>query len=61
MPLAVEHATLGLSNVVMSLHRAGSGGTEEMELRRMDHLARLLNAAASDEEMPNRVNIDIEH
>jgi hypothetical protein len=44
--------------VVMSPHRAGTGGAEEIELRRMAHLARLLNAAATGEEMPNRVDID---
>jgi phosphoglycerate dehydrogenase-like enzyme len=48
----------GLDNVVMSPHRAGTGGAEEIELRRMAHLARLLNAAAVGEEMPNRVDID---
>jgi phosphoglycerate dehydrogenase-like enzyme len=46
-----------LDNVVMSPHRAGSGGAEEVELRRMADLARLLNAAAKGEEMPNRVEI----
>jgi hypothetical protein len=42
----------------MSPHRAGSGGSEEIELRRMAHLARLLNAAAIGGEMPNRVDVD---
>jgi len=46
-----------LDNVVMSPHRAGSGGSEEIERRRMNHLARLLNAAAARETMPNRVDI----
>jgi phosphoglycerate dehydrogenase-like enzyme len=47
-----------LDNVVMSPHRAGSGKSEEIERRRMAHLARLLNAAARDEEMPNRVDLE---
>jgi phosphoglycerate dehydrogenase-like enzyme len=44
-----------LDNVVMSPHRAG--GSTETELQRMAHLARLLNAAARGEEMPNRVDL----
>jgi phosphoglycerate dehydrogenase-like enzyme len=48
-----------LDNVVMSPHRAGTGGAEEIELLRMVHLAELLNAAAAGEEMPNRVDIRI--
>jgi phosphoglycerate dehydrogenase-like enzyme len=48
-----------LDNVVMSPHRAGTGGSEEIELRRMTHLAALLNAAAAGEEMPNRVDIGV--
>jgi phosphoglycerate dehydrogenase-like enzyme len=47
-----------LDNVVMSPHRAGMGGSGEIELRRMAHLARLLNAGAAGEEMPNRVDLD---
>jgi phosphoglycerate dehydrogenase-like enzyme len=44
-----------LDNVVMSPHRAGgSTGTERL---RMIHLARLLNAAARGEPMPNRVDL----
>jgi phosphoglycerate dehydrogenase-like enzyme len=49
----------GLDNVVMSPHRAGTGGAGEIEQRRMAHLARLLNAAAAGEEMPNRVDLDV--
>jgi phosphoglycerate dehydrogenase-like enzyme len=48
-----------LNNVVMSPHRAGSGRSEEVELRRMAHLARLINAAAKGEELPNRVDIHV--
>jgi phosphoglycerate dehydrogenase-like enzyme len=44
-----------LDNVVMSPHRAG--GSTETELERMNHLARLLNAAACGEPMPNRVDL----
>jgi hypothetical protein len=41
--------------VVLSPHRAGgSTGTERL---RMIHLARLLNAAARGEPMPNRVDL----
>jgi phosphoglycerate dehydrogenase-like enzyme len=44
-----------LDNVVMSPHRAG--GSDESEMRRMTHLAVLLNAAARGDEMPNRVDL----
>jgi phosphoglycerate dehydrogenase-like enzyme len=44
-----------LDNVVMSPHRAG--GSREMEMQRMRHLAALLNAAARGEEMPNRIDL----
>lgn len=44
-----------LENVVMSPHRAG--GSSETEMRRMAHLAALLNAAARGEAMPNRVDV----
>jgi phosphoglycerate dehydrogenase-like enzyme len=47
----------GLENVVMSPHRAGMGSSKEIELRRMNHLARLLNAAANGDEIPNRVDV----
>ena len=47
-----------LDNVVMSPHRAGSGGNEEIELRRMACLSRLLNIAAAGDDMPNRVDVD---
>ncbi|MFC2046225.1 NAD(P)-dependent oxidoreductase [Chloroflexota bacterium] len=44
-----------LDNVVMSPHRAGgSTGTERL---RVIHLAKLLNAAASGEPMPNEVDL----
>jgi hypothetical protein len=41
----------------MSPHRAGAGGTEEIELRRMERLAELLNAAAAGDQIPNRVDV----
>jgi phosphoglycerate dehydrogenase-like enzyme len=45
-----------LENVVMSPHRAG--GSLETEMLRMDHLARVLNAAARDDALPNRVSLE---
>lgn len=50
-----DHAFHRLDNVVMSPHRAG--GSLEADLRWVDHLAALLNAAARGEEMPNRVDV----
>lgn len=46
-----------LDNVVMSPHRGGAFGTHYTERARMVHLARLLNAAARDEPMPNRIDV----
>ncbi len=43
-----------LENVVMSPHRAG--GSRQRTLRRLNALAALLNAAANDEPMPNKVD-----
>lgn len=48
-----------LDNVVMSPHRAGGLHTEATERDRMEHLARLLNAAARGETMPNRVDLEL--
>jgi phosphoglycerate dehydrogenase-like enzyme len=47
-----------LDNVVMSPHRAGAGGTTEIESRRISQLADLLNGAARREKMPNRVDLE---
>lgn len=47
-----------LNNVVMSPHRAGAGGTAEIESRRISELAELLNAAARQGKMPNRVDLE---
>ena len=44
-----------LDNVVMSPHRAGA--TAESNTLRMKHLAALLNAAASGQELANRVDL----
>jgi phosphoglycerate dehydrogenase-like enzyme len=48
-----------LDNVVMSPHRAGGLHTDATERDRMEHLARLLNAAARGETMPNRVDLGL--
>ncbi|MFI5384918.1 MAG: NAD(P)-dependent oxidoreductase [Fimbriimonadales bacterium] len=46
-----------LRNVVMSPHRGGAAaGTEAHRVR---HLARLIEAAASGQPVPNRVNLDL--
>lgn len=47
-----------LDNVVMSPHRAGGGGTDEVEYRRMNALAESLNAVARGDSMPHRVNLE---
>jgi len=44
-----------LENVVLSPHRGGS--TLATEVLRIRHLARLINAAARDEDVPNRVSL----
>jgi phosphoglycerate dehydrogenase-like enzyme len=46
-----------LDNVVMSPHRGGAFGSPYTEQARALHLARLLNAAARGEPMPNRVDV----
>ena len=46
-----------LENVVMSPHRAGAGGSEDVEKLRMEHLAALINAAARGEDIPGKVDI----
>ena len=47
-----------LDNVVMSPHRGGAGGTDEVEYRRMDAIAESLNTLVTDQTMPHRVNLD---
>jgi phosphoglycerate dehydrogenase-like enzyme len=46
-----------LDNIVMSPHRGG--GAKDVEILRMTHLARLLNAMANDEPLPNKVDLNI--
>lgn len=46
-----------LDNVVMSPHSGGAFGSAYTERERMLHLAELLNAAASGEQMPNRIDL----
>jgi phosphoglycerate dehydrogenase-like enzyme len=48
-----------LENVVMSPHRGGAGGTGQAEHLRAREMAKMLNAAARGEAMPNRVNLDL--
>jgi phosphoglycerate dehydrogenase-like enzyme len=45
-----------LENIVMSPHRGG--GAAEVEIRRMQFLAELLNAIARGEQAPNKVDLD---
>lgn len=45
-----------LENIVMSPHRGGALGEERNELRRLDELARLLNAVVRGEPVPNQVD-----
>lgn len=46
-----------LDNVVLSPHRGGAYGSQYTEQARMAHLARLLNAAARGEPIPNQVDL----
>lgn len=46
-----------LDNVVMSPHRGGGGGIHEVEMRRIDALAESLNAAASGQPIPHRIDL----
>ncbi|MCJ7623736.1 MAG: 2-hydroxyacid dehydrogenase [Anaerolineaceae bacterium] len=48
-----------LENVILSPHRGGEGGTLDVELLRVQHLAGLLNAAARGEPIPNKVDLQI--
>lgn len=48
-----------LPNLVMSPHRGGAGGTGQAETLRAAEMARLLNAAARGEEMPNKVDLNL--
>ena len=48
-----------LPNLVMSPHRGGAGGTGQAETLRANEIAKLLNAAARGEEMPNKVDLSL--
>lgn len=45
-----------LDNVVMSPHRGG--GSAEIEIRRMEHLAAFLNLATDGQPLPNRIDLE---
>jgi phosphoglycerate dehydrogenase-like enzyme len=45
-----------LDNIVMSPHRGG--GSAEIEVRRMQHLAHCLNLAAAGAPLPNKINLE---
>lgn len=47
-----------LDNMVMSPHRGGAGGTDEVEYRRMDAIAQSLNALIENGTMPHRVQVE---
>jgi phosphoglycerate dehydrogenase-like enzyme len=53
-----DHPFGALDNVVLSPHRGGGGGSDEVERRRMDALAASLNAAARGEPMPHRIDLE---
>ncbi len=55
--LPASHPFHTLENVVLSPHRAGSGGAEEIEVRRMHALAALVNALARGETPSSRVDL----
>lgn len=48
-----------LDNIVMSPHRAGGGGNDEIELMRMSAIAQYLNTAVKGEPMPHQVDLDL--
>ena len=45
-----------LDNIVMSPHRGG--GSAEIEIRRMQHLAHFLNLANAGEALPNQIDLE---
>lgn len=47
-----------LDNMVMSPHRGGAGGTDEVEYRRMEAIAQSLNALVENGTMPHRVQVE---
>lgn len=48
-----------LDNMVMSPHRAGGGGNDEIESLRMDAIANILNRVFRGEVMPHRVDLSL--
>jgi phosphoglycerate dehydrogenase-like enzyme len=48
-----------LDNLIMSPHRGGAGGTGQAEQLRAREMAKLLNAAARGEVMPNQVDLEL--
>ena len=48
-----------LPNVVMSPHRGGAFGVEELEIKRMEHIASLLRALAEGDDSLSRINPDL--
>jgi len=48
-----------LDKIVMSPHRAGGVNSEDTELSRMEHLARLLNLISEGKDLPNKVNLSL--
>lgn len=48
-----------LDNMVMSPHRAGGGGNDEIELMRMTAIAECLNLASRGESMPHQVDLKL--
>lgn len=48
-----------LENLIMSPHRGGAGGTGQAEHLRAREMAKMLNAAARGEEMPNAVDLTL--
>lgn len=47
-----------MENVVLSPHRGGAGGSDEVERRRMSALADSLNAAGRGEAIPHRIDLE---
>ena len=47
-----------LDNIVMSPHRAGGGGADEVEYRRMQAIADLLNTVVRGNPMPNKIDLN---
>lgn len=48
-----------LDNMLMSPHRGGAGGNDEIEILRMTAIAELLNLVAKGGDMPHRVDLSL--